>query len=365
MDFHSVFRQIRKHSNCPCVSIILHNPSPTIPNRVLQGRLKNAVKEVDHQLQRWHSESEKVKSIRVHLQQLLDSHIWDTYAPSLAIFINQDIQEITYLPFPVQAKVIVDTSFEVRDILYTMNRLFHHYVLSIGWKNTRMWEGFGKYIFPKDIDGAPDGAEAYREPLNEIRLMSDRSQYEATLMKKYIRDLIHYIDKKGYITHAIPWLIAGDPKFVHLFKETFPYPELIVGEMPNTLDHASISEVQQLVEQRLTQMTETYESHLFQGLQKYIDAQRYVSGLEAAWRVIHQGRGMILVVERGYRTEGWSAKNRPEVISLQPMKAPDYLYHEDAVDDLIEACLDRKGRVYFASSKWMKPYRHILTITRY
>ncbi len=365
MNFHDLFRRLRKQTDCPCVSIILDNPTPTIPNRVLHGRLKNAIKEADHQLKRWEAEADKVTVVRQRLQQLSESHVWDTYSPALAVFINAEVYEIVHIPFPVRPKVIVDTSFEVRDILYTMNRLFHYYILSIGWKNTRMWEGFGEYITPLDISGAPDGAEDYREPLNEIRLMSDRGQYEESLMQKYIRDLIHYLDKAGRITHQVPLLVAGDPKFLSRFKEAFPYPELIVGELPNALDRASESEVQETARRQLHTMMETYERHLFDDIRKYIDAQRYVTGLEAAWKITHEGRGMILIVERGYRTEGWSSQTRPEILSTQPMKSPDYIYHEDAVDDLIEAFLDRGGRVYFASEERMAPYHHILAVTRY
>ncbi|GEM_PF-4524859 len=367
MDFQSVLRKLRQHSQAPSVSIILDNPHPTIPNRALHGKLKNAIRTVEEELKKWdRSEKETVTTIKVRLHELLESHLWDTYAPAVAVFINASVEKIVHIPFPVQPKIIVDTSFEVRDILYAMNRLFHFYVLSIGWKNTRMWEGYGKYLTEMDVSDAPQGAEDYREPLNEIRLMADRGQYEENLMKKYIRDLVHYLDKTQRITHQIPFLIAGDPKFLSLFKAAFPYEELIVGELPNALDHIrNTRELQDIVQQKLDQMMETYENHLFADIQKYIDAQRYVTGLPAAWKVAHEGRGMILIVEKGYRQEGWASKTQPHILSIQPMKSPDYQHHEDAVDDLIEHFLDKGGRVYFASPSRMAAYQHILAITRY
>ncbi len=366
MDFRAVFKDLRHHTHPPCVSIILHNAHPSIPNRALQGAIKNAIKKVEEELKKWNSEKDAVTSIRVRLHELLDSHVWDTYAPALGIFIGPTIEKIVRIPFPVRPKIIVDTSFEVRDILYTRNRLFHYYVLSLGWKNTRMWEGYGKYLTEIDVSDAPQGADEYREPLNEIRLKADRSQYEENLMKKYIRDLVHYLDRTNRITHQIPFMIAGDPKFVFLFKEAFPYEEIIVGELSNALDHiSSAAELRKIIEPELKSMTETYEENLFTSIKKYIDKQRYVTGLPAAWKVAHEGRGLILIVEKGYRTEGWSSKDQPHILSLQPMKSHDYRHHEDAVDDLIETFLDKKGRVYFASPERMQPFNHILAITRY
>lgn len=93
--------------------------------------------------------------------------------------------------------------------------------------------------------------------------------------------------------------------------------------------------------------------------------QRYAGGLCEVARLVEEGRGEHLVVERGYyapavRTEG-------ELVPVEGMpgvlKGADVV--DDAVDDVIETTLEYGGEVTFVSDGFLIDHDRIALVTRY
>ena len=88
-----------------------------------------------------------------------------------------------------------------------------------------------------------------------------------------------------------------------------------------------------------------------------------VTGLTNCWRSVEEGNGETLLVESDFYKSGFIAED-PYHLYIKPPKRKHTIL-KDAVDELIERTLRKRGRVIFLNNGSLKEHQHIALINRY
>ena len=99
----------------PCVSVIMPFDPKMGQKAVIENRLKSAMNKVRNELQVSYP-YEKAAPVFQKLDSLIQNLNYGTHKKSIAVFVSPLVAKVYYLNIPVKEKVIIDESFEIREI---------------------------------------------------------------------------------------------------------------------------------------------------------------------------------------------------------------------------------------------------------
>jgi hypothetical protein len=143
----------------PAVSVIMPFEPKMILKAELVHSLKTAAARVEKELKE--NYNSELSSLVMHkLRRILGELNFGTHKKSIAIFVSPVFEKILYLDIPVEEKIIVDESFEIRDLVYSKKQLHKYLVLHVGSKESRMYLG-NSGSFVRIISNTPEAAAPY------------------------------------------------------------------------------------------------------------------------------------------------------------------------------------------------------------
>ncbi len=344
----------------PCISIIKQNDSPSINNEKLRLEVKNGIKKALEDLESQGYDKRLIKKLEERMLHVETSVQYNNYLRGVGLFVSANIAEVLYFPMQVKPKVIVDDSFEIRDLLLHVNRTFQYDVLVLNKKKTRFFNGFGKDLHEVLSSEIPEGVEDFLE--RENKAGKDPGKTESIAIEKYVRALNHFL--RLYAPMQMPLILMGDVKLLGYFQKYAKRPNKIIGKIEGSYEDARVSEISEKINRQLQEFSEQWENQLLENIKDDIDRMKYVSGVQEVWQAVAMKEARILLTERGYRVEGYSTKDGLFLV-FDPDFAPEGDYHEDAVDDLVEMTLAQGGESYFLSPGKLDKFDRMLLITRF
>ena len=122
----------------PSISIIMPFEPKMSVKTELEYKLKLAVGRVESELMANYT-SEKALPVLRRLRSVIKNLDFNTYKKSIAIFISPIFDKVYYLDIPVEEKIIVDESFEIRDLVYSKKEVHKYLVLVLSSKKTKIY----------------------------------------------------------------------------------------------------------------------------------------------------------------------------------------------------------------------------------
>ncbi|WP_456386668.1 baeRF3 domain-containing protein [Desulfolithobacter sp.] len=345
----------------PAISIIIGNESRTTENTALKIALKDEIKKVVATLDERGYPKRVVRMLDEKMRQGMDDVDFTGFLHGIGIFVSENEYEILYFPFQITSKTTVDTSFEIRDLLMTVNRSFQYDVILLSKKKTRFFNAYGPEIQEFLTSAIPGGVDDVIKMKKDGAI--DPEKVETDALKKYVRDVDHFI--RIFTPMNRPLVVIGDARLLSYFKETTRRPDKIIGEIQGSFDDARVSEIQERVAEIYQEFQEKWENQLVDNMQEDIDRLRYVSGIQEVWTVAAMKEGRVLLAERDYREKGWSVKNNVFLVLGEEKPEEEAEFHEDAVDDVVEMVLSQGGESYFVGPGKLEKYDRIILSTRY
>ena len=113
----------------PCVSIIMPFEPKMGLKKELDYKLKTAADKIEKELIANYP-SEKATPVIKKIHKVLNELNYYTHKKSIAIFVSPLIDKVYYLDMVVEEKVIIDESFEIRDLIYSKKEI-HKYLLAV------------------------------------------------------------------------------------------------------------------------------------------------------------------------------------------------------------------------------------------
>ncbi|MFM8432135.1 MAG: hypothetical protein ACKOA1_04990 [Bacteroidota bacterium] len=298
------------------------------------------------------------------LNETVNAIDFTSLSHGLAVYVSQHHSKVVHLPFEVEEKVIVDDSFEVRD-LQMAAQMHREYLLVLISKNAvRTAVGNGISLVPVKYKDMPADIQ---DVTNSHSLPGwdylDTEAYDEKNTRNYLR----FID--DVLTNAVkgnelPVIIMGDNKMLGIYRSGTSLGDRIVGYIEGNFEHATVPQIHDRVMPVLKKMDDESEAKAFNVLSGALSKGDFCGGIVEVWRAAVEGRGRLLLVESSYQQK---ASMGDDLATLVVGQEPAHGYRKvaDAVDDVIEKVIEKGGKVQFVEDGRLTDYDRIALVTRF
>lgn len=298
-----------------------------------------------------------------HLEELVEGIDYDHTLDGLVLLVNADYSRAVQLPFSIKECVNVGETFLTRDLVFALNRTPRYWALVLSEKPTRLFEGTRDTLvevteggFPFTHEG-PGGIQALPGGFG-IKKSAYRDEYHRQFFRQIESGL-----KLFMADDPLPIAVVGVDRFLAFFNEVTDYKGSIVTTLKGSHDKTSPYELAKLVWPLVKDAL--YERRQF-GLKQLDTAKgerKLASSIDEVWRMASDGRGETLFVEEDFHYPARLDKTGRYITMADDATAPDVI--DDAVDEIIETVLIKKGQVVFMEPGQLREYQHIALVLRY
>ncbi|QLE55441.1 hypothetical protein [Nostoc sp. TCL26-01] len=355
-------KQLQSLSNVPALSILLptHRTSPD--NKQDPIRVKNLVDEATKRLATEFT-SRELEPLLKRLETLVSEIDYRHTLDGLALYISHDFAKLYYLPFPVPARVVIDQTFATRDLVYGTHRAHRYWVLLLSQASTRLLAGTGETLeevhdenFPMQMTGP--GAT---EPLP----YDTDSSYRDDRHRRFFQQVDSALKLYQNPNESLPLVVGGVARQVSFFQEVSQDTQAMstyAGSLSGNFDKATIHELTPHVWLIMQTVRKAQQADALQALDNAIGTQSVVSTIGETWRLAHEGRGKLLLVEKNYHVPAILTEDGKFVLVDQPGGTE---VMDDAVDEIIEVVLARGGNIAIVDDEALSIHQRIALVLRY
>ncbi|HET9058056.1 MAG TPA: hypothetical protein VFN30_14520 [Chitinophagaceae bacterium] len=348
-------------SYLPSVSLIMPFEPKMNLKTELAYKLKIATDKIEQQLMN-NYEVEKANLILEKLKNLISQLSYTTYKKSVAIFVSPLIEKVYYLDIPVEEKIIIDESFEIRDLVYSKKDLHKYLVLILSAEWTKIFLG-NTSQFIRLKTATPDNVNAiWNDIPSKTANFSDPSYRKEVMLNKFLK---YSDDGLGIILNATPFpvFVMGTARVIGHFKKITANKRHVVEYIPGNYEEATETEIRKVLAPYIADWRKVMQNNILRQLDAAMNAGKLVSGIDAIWKKTVQKNARLLVVEKNFIYPAQRVSDTE--ISLHDPNDINQLFIKDAVDDIIERVLVNGGDVEFVDEGLLKDYQKIALIQFY
>ncbi len=347
----------------PSVSLIIPTDKSYPQYRIDEGKLKSLLKRVEKELLEEFSES-RTMSIIKKLEKLIASIDHKHLSKALAIFVSPEKEKLFYLPFPVEEKLIIDSSFEVRDLLYSTKNSVDYLLFVIVNHQAKVYHGYNNTLVEIKLKDMPPSIESVkRDYPTKVANFSDPHAIEEINLERYLREIDNSLSGilKEINTSVI---ICGVKKTLGHFKKLTKNSKKIIDYVAGSYSNSSKEEIYHAIEPAILNWREREQQKTLDMLAEAINKKEYVYGIDNVWRAAMEKTGRLLIVEKDFLRAAKIGKDEYTLVTDGfEKKEPKVL--QDIIDDVIELVLKNDGDVAFVDNGKLEAYKRIAMVTRY
>jgi hypothetical protein len=356
-------RAIQAMSQTPSISILLPTHRAVPQNRQDPIRLKNLISDATAQLLEKFPQ-EQVAPIIEKLDKVGATVDFQKTQGGMAIYVNASFEAIYSLPFAVQEQAIIGNTFATRDLIYALNRTSRYWLLFLHEKQTHLYLGTKnslEEITNADFPLAP-------ERLSNTNKLQDISDLQETedYIDDHHRQLFHKIDAAfNAIANddPLPLVVVGTERLLKQYQAVSRNTRHITTTLKGNHDNTSPYDLREVVYPLLMRiLTKERDAVLEIDLTQAENARPFVAGMDAVWRMTHEKKGGILVVETNYRVAGCVDATGRYVASADVPNAT--LVMDNVVDAVIELVIQTGGHVHFVDDGVLAQHEHIVFVAK-
>ena len=346
----------------PAVSIILPFEPKMNLKTELAYSLKLAVRKVEEELQAQYPDEISLL-IMGKLNKIVNNLNFNTHKKSLALFVSPLFEKVLYLDVPVEEKIIIDDSFEIRDLVYSKKQLHKYLVLLLSGKESRMYLGNNGDLV-RIISDRPEQIDAYVNELPErVANFSDISDRKHILVKKFLYHIDHSLDIV-LNAYPLPLFVIGTEGIIGHFKQITRHQKAIVEIIHGNYEESSVVQLKQILQPYIHDWEKVKEKNLLNMIEEATGRKKLAAGIRNVWHDAVHKKGQLLVVEKNYM---YAAQKGAFADQIEKLEEPynKAFYIKDAVDDIIEKVLENGGDVEFVKEGLLSQHEKIVMINYY
>ncbi len=346
----------------PAVSVILpFEPKMDSKNEIVQS-LKIAAHKVEDELLDNYP-GEMALLVMQKLRAIINKLNFNTHKKSVAIYVSPIFEKVLYLDIAVEEKIIVDESFEIRDLVYCKKQAHKYLVLLLSGKETKIYLGNSE-TFVRIVSNTPESVYAYINEVPErVANFSDMKERKQLMMDKFLRHTDNGLDIILNAYH-LPLFVMGAEKILGHFKKLTKHHASIIDYIHGNYQKATSEEVKQVLEPYILDWKKVKEKDLVNQLEEAAGKKKLAVGIKEVWREAMIHKGSLVVVEKNYMYAALHGGSK-EIIDTLTAPYNRFSYIKDAVDDIIEKVLENGGDVEFVDEGILKKYNQIAFIKYY
>lgn len=346
----------------PAISIIMPFEPKMGVKAELTQKLKYAVDKVESEIRKNYSDDLSDLVIR-KLRALVKNLNFSTFKKSIAIYVSPVLEKVLYLDIAVEERIIIDESFEIRDLVYAKKEIHKYLVMVLSGKSSAIFIG-NTSSFIKIKSNIPEhiAALVHDEP-EKTGNFSDPSAHREIVLKKFLEQ-----DDKGLSSvlqsYQLPVLILGAKKVLGYFKSITKNDKSIIGYIHGNYENATERELKTVLHPYIEDWKKVKTQDISLQLERAADARKLVTGMKEVWKQASLHKGRLLVVEKNF-TYPAEHTGSAELIDEVTLPYSKFSYIKDAVDDTIEKVLEYGGDVEFVDEGVLKDKQRIALIQYY
>ncbi|MEP7107589.1 MAG: hypothetical protein ABI760_06390 [Ferruginibacter sp.] len=285
---------------------------------------------------------------------------FNTYKKSIAIYVSPVFEKVLYLDFAVEERVVVEESFDIRDLFYSKKQLHKYLVLLLSSKASLIFAGNSSAL----VRIVSNTAESFYDPVIEMQEKEtdfmDSSCREDILTDQFLRHIDNVLD---IILNAYrqPLFVLSSEKILGHFKNLTKHGGAVVEYVEGKFDEVGLDRLKETMEPYITNWKKVKQKDLLNRLEAAAAKKKLATGLKEVWDEAMGHRGRLLVVEKNYN---YAAQHESveEVIYKAIDPYTKFSYIKDAVDEVMEKVLENGGDVEFVDEGVLKDYHRIALI---
>ncbi|HTS44837.1 MAG TPA: hypothetical protein VMH01_10600 [Puia sp.] len=346
----------------PAVSIILPFEPKMSLKKELQYKLKIMQAKVEKELVSNYP-SEKGMPIIQKLQRVIKNVNYFTHKKSLAIFVSPIVEKVFYLDIPVEERIVIDESFEIRDLVYSKKQTIQYLILLLSGKSSKTYLGnCSKFILIKS--NIPDNVYAYeRDMPQKVTHFSDPHEHKEIVLDNFLR---HMDEGLSLILNAypLPVFVMGAERTLGHFRKITKNEKSILQYIHGNYEEATESEIRQVIKPYVADWNKVKQQNSLLQIEKAMSDGKLVYGIKDVWEAATHKNCHLLIVEKDFIYAAHQGAH-PDEIYKEDLNLNNPFYIKDAVDDVMEKVLEAGGDVEFVDNGVLKDYNHIALIRYY
>lgn len=330
--------------NCqPCVSVIMPFEPKMNSKMALAHSLKIAADKIKNELHINYAKN-VANEVWEKLMNAINHLDYTTHKKSIAIYVSPEIEKIYYLDILVNEKVMVDSSFEIRDIVMNKQDKHEFLLLVISEKKEKIYYG---NLNKLQLIVSNYAERIHRDLPEAVANFTDAETIKETDLKKFL----HYVDNR--LPHLLkyypmPLFVFAAKKTMGYFKAITIHAQYITGFVHGNFDDATERELIEAIEPQLSNWNAVKEKHLMNYLRIAEDNLNLVSGIHDVWLNANRRHKQLLVVEKDFYCPAFVTEKGETVFCKSNIDST--VITKDAVDDIIERVLENGGNVEFVDA---------------
>ncbi|MHB1355395.1 MAG: AOC03_06830 family ribosome hibernation factor [Anaerolineae bacterium] len=355
-------RLLQQVVDYPCLTITLptHRTSPD--NKQDRPRLKNLVAQATARLLTEFNKRE-MEALFTRLEGLVASISFRNTLDGLVLCVSKDIARSFMLTTPVAERVVVDKSFLTRDLVYELNHAARYWVLVLSEKPTRLFEGNNDNLTEVQTGGFP---MVKNLPGGELRLPGGFGIRKSAIRDERQRQFLRQVDaalKPFLVDEPLPLVVVGIGRNLAFWQEVSDHNSALVATLAGNHDKASVFQLAKLAWPLMQEHVAKNHQLALDRLAQAVNEGKVVSEMSEIWRLAHEGRGELLLVEEGFHYPAHVDASGSVIRPAADAATTGVI--DDAVDAVIETLMSMQGKVVFMPDGALETYQRIALITRY
>ena len=360
------------HKGQPCISITIPTAKYTRARKENPALIKKAVTKAKRLIAHTAWPKDQLRQLEHRLDSLEEKLDYMGFQEGVAIFLSSDFFKIQSLPFTVGEKVTLSGNFEIRDLIYFNQFLKPYYLLAVSKKRVRLFKGCGRdleevinndfpkqyieeYEYARPTIGSPSssGLKAFER---------DKSILENTRLRDFFRQADNSLGK--YLKGENCLFVAGVNEELADFDDVSRHANNVIGKIHGNFDVDAIHPLAETAWNIMRQNVKAYHKKLLTKLEEDFGKNLAIFGITSVWRAALEGKGLTLLVEKGYVATGYIHPSTP--IHLYPTPpVGEYTIVRDAVEEIIKTVLEKGGGVQIVDNGELINSDHIALLLRY
>jgi hypothetical protein len=346
----------------PAISLIMPFEPKISLKSDLEYRLKMAVGKVEKELMNNYP-SEKALPAISRLRELTGKINYNTHKKSIAIFLSPMVEKVFYLDIPVEEKIIIDESFEIRDLVYQKKQDVQYLVLMLSGKRSIMLLVNGSEIKLVKSNAADRGAPDENDAPERVANFSDPERRVEILLDKFLHQMDDALNLMLNV-YPLPVFVMGAERVLGHYKKLTKHEQDIAAFIHGNYEDLPGPEIFKIIQPYVSDWKQVKQGYHLHQLEKAIGAKKMAYGIEEVWEAATHKNCRLLLVERNFM---YSARQgaEPGIIYKEELSTGYPFYIKDAVDDVIQKVLENGGDVEFVEDDMLKDYGRIALIQYY
>lgn len=346
----------------PAVSIIMpFEPKMSVKAELLE-QLKLATDQVEREIRENYT-SDLAQLVILKLRNIIKNINFSTFKKSIAIYVSPVFEKVLYLDIAVQQKIIVDESFEIRDLVYTKKEMHKYLVLVLSGRSSKVFIGNTTTFIKIKSNVSYYIPVLENNPPERVANFSDPNQRREVILKKFLYQTDNEL-KLLLQLYTFPVFVIGVKKVLGYFKDLTKNEKSIVGYIHGNYEDATEEELRQILKPYVNDWKKVKMEDLRNQLEKAADTGRLAVGMRDVWKQASHNRGRLLVVEKNFMYAAEHGGAGDEIYNVED-PVNKFSYIKDAVDDVIEKVLEQGGDVEFVDEGMLSNYQHVALIQYY